>query len=390
MAGFCASPAADAPLIQGLLGSVDCNVQTMSASAYSVLSGPNSQVGIALTSLLTIYVAVLGLRLLMGLAPLRIGDITLTALKLGVVLALATNWPTYQTLVFDTLFHGPEQLAGNIIDAIQPSDSLLRGNPFDALQVVYDQLQAAAAFFGRTAGAIVTSPLMGGAPFAAFSLNAASNLMLLSTVGVVLAAKIVLALLLALGPVFVGLLLFDSTRGVFEGWLRASLAFAFAPLFATLALVVQLVLVEPHLIALAEMMVSGKQNLPAATAVFLLSLIGAGVSLAGLIGAAVIAFGFKLPPRLAPSADRAASGGAGPAAAGSVSISPLAQQPRAEAVAAAAMAMDRRDVRLIERGSQRRNDIAPGAPPEGRRPLGQTHRRTVQPRRAASRARRDQ
>ena len=36
MAGACAMPV-DAGLIRGLLGSVDCNVQTMSAAAYSAL-----------------------------------------------------------------------------------------------------------------------------------------------------------------------------------------------------------------------------------------------------------------------------------------------------------------------------------------------------------------
>lgn len=375
--------AADTPLVQGLLGSVDCNVQTMSASAYSALSGPNSQVGLALTALLTIYIAVLGLRLMMGLAPLRVGDITLTALKIGVVLALATNWPAYQTLVFDTLFLGPERLAGDMINAVQPADSLLRGNPFDALQYVYDQLQAASTYFARTAGPGV-SPLTGGAPFAAFSLNAASNLMLLSSVGVVLAAKVVLAMLLALGPVFVGLLLFDGTRGVFEGWLRASLALAFAPLFAALGLVVQLVLVEPHLVALVQMLTTQQPNLPAATAVLLLSLIGAGVSLAGLVGAAVIALGFKLPARAAAAPERAAN------FTGSSATAPLAMQPRAEAVAAAAMAMDRRDLRLIESGRLRRADSQSGTPGEARRPLGQTYRRTAQPRRMASRVRRDQ
>jgi len=383
MAGSCAT-AASSGLVQGLLGSVDCNVQSMSASAYAALSGPNSQVGLALTALLTIYVAVLGLRLMMGLAPLRIGDITLTALKLGVVLALATNWPAYQTLVFDTLFHGPEQLAANIIQTVQSPDSRLRGNPFDLLQYVYDQLQVASAFFANTAGP-GASPLTGGPGFAAFALTAASNLMLLSTMGVVLTAKIVLALLLALGPVFVGLLLFDATRGVFEGWLRAALAFAFAPLFATFGLVVQLVLIEPHLVALVRMIVTGRPDLPAATAVFLLSLIGAGVSLAGLVGAAVIAFGFKLPARVAAVSDRAGAG-----AAGANGVSPIALQPRAESVAAAAMAMDRRDIRLVESGRLTRHEPAPGAAPEGRRPSGPTQRRTVQPPRAASRARRDQ
>ena len=382
MAGACAAIGGEAGLIQGLLGSVDCNVQALSSAAYAAVSGPDSQVGLILTALLTIYVAVLGLRLLLGYAPLRIGEITVTALKLGVVLALATSWPTYQSLVFDSLFKGPEQLGANIIAAIQPSDSLLGGNPFDGLQVVYDQLQVAAAFFARSAGPGV-SPLTGGAPFAAFSLNAASNLMLLSTVGVVLAAKVVLALLLALGPLFVALLLFDSTRGVFEGWLRASLAFAFAPLFATLALVVQLVLVEPHLVALAQMIATGKQDFTAATAVFLLSLIGAGVSLGGLIGAGVIAFGFKLPARAGtrPEAlvvDRATSPSIAPAA-----------PPRAAAVAAAALAMERRDLRVVESASARRREAAAaGASTDIRRPPADSRRR-VSPRRAASQARRD-
>ena len=61
----------------------------------------------------------------------------------------------------------------------------------------------------------------------------------------------------------------------------------------------------------------------------------------------------------------------------------------AESVAAAAMAMDRRDIRLVESGGLSRRAPAPGAAPEGRRTLDQPHRRTVQPRRAASRARRD-
>ena len=96
MAGFCTLPT-DASLVRGLLTSVDCNVQTMSEIGYRTISGPNSQVGLALTALMTIYVAVLGLRLLLGLSPLRIGEVTLTALKLAVVLALATSWPTALT-----------------------------------------------------------------------------------------------------------------------------------------------------------------------------------------------------------------------------------------------------------------------------------------------------
>lgn len=398
MAGFCAEPSADLGMVQGLLTSVDCNVQAMSQIGYHAVSGPNSQVALALTSMMTIYVAVLGLRLLLGFAALRVGEVTLTVLKLSLVIALATSWPTYQHVVFDTLFHGPEQLAASMMTAIQPPDSLLRGNPYDGLQIAYDQLQLDAAFFARISQP-ASSPLAGGAPFAAFSLNSASYLMMLSTLGVVLAAKIVLALLLALGPIFIAFLLFDATRGVFEGWLRASLAFALAPLLATLALIVQLVLVEPHLLSLAEMRQSGEPDLPAATATFLLTLVSTGVSFAGLWGVAVVSLGFRLPWRSGKPAATSAAAGVAPTPVvipGGVNIAAegrAAVQPRVAAIAAAAAAADRRDLQIQTVGVSERLNVASRADaqfdPSRRLPLGQTYRRQAQSPRAASSARRD-
>jgi type IV secretion system protein VirB6 len=402
MVGFCPTPTDDLGVVRGLLGSVDCNIRVMSEAGYQAATGPNSQLALVLTSLLTIYVAIYGLRLLLGLAPLRVGDTTVTALKIGLILALATSWTTYQQVVFNTLFHGPEQLAASMMGAMQPQESLLRGNPFDGLQVAYDQLQAAALFFQRVSPP-AASPFTGGVAFAAFSLNSASYLMIFATLGVVLTAKIVLGLLLALGPIFIALLLFDSTRGVFEGWLRASLAFAFAPLFAILSLAIQLTLIEPQILALADMRTTGNVDLAAATSAFILTVISAGVSAAGVIGIFIIAMGFKLPWKTA-SASNSRSSGAGSVASVSVpafvaapsrGASQLAQ-PRVSAITAAAASMDRRDLRLVESegprrlsvGAQAANGTA-AADAARRDPIGQSYRRSAQPRRAASSARRD-
>ena len=393
MAGFCPTPSDDLGLVRTLLQSVDCNVHAVSVSGYQVVSGPNSQLGLALTAMMSIYVAVFGIRLLLGLAPLRVGDLTVTAIKLGVVLALATSWPTYQQVVFDTLFLGPEQLASSMIRAMQPPDSALGGNPFDGLQVVYDQLQASAAFFARSSvpGA---SPLTGGSPFAAFALTCASFLTMMTTLGVVLAAKIVLGLLLALGPLFIAFLLFDSTRGLFEGWLRAALTFAFLPLFAILALVVHLTLVEPYLLALIRMTASNKPDLAAATGILVLSMVGTGVSLAGVIAIFVVMTGFRLPWRAA----RPAEAGAVSAGASAVTTYPVpvlaAQplQPRIAAVSAAAASLERRDMLLNNVNTPSRLHLrsesgADAGMPE--RSSAQTYRRSAQPGRASSVRRRD-
>ena len=56
-------------------------------------------------------------------------------------------------------------------------------------------------------------------------------LLLLGTVGVLVTARIALAVLLAVGPVFVVFALFNGTRGLFVGWLRGLVLTAAVPLF---------------------------------------------------------------------------------------------------------------------------------------------------------------
>src|SRR6202008_1215649 len=56
-------------------------------------------------------------------------------------------------------------------------------------------------------------------------------LLLLGTVGVLVTARIALAVLMAVGPVFVVFALFDATRGLFVGWLRGLVLTAVTPLF---------------------------------------------------------------------------------------------------------------------------------------------------------------
>lgn len=398
MALACAAPSEDLGLVQGLLTSVDCNVRGLVETGYGVLASPGSQMSAVLTALLTLYVAFLGMRLMLGIAPLRVGDLTVTIVKIAVVLALATSWPTYQQLVFGVLFQGPEEIAGSVLTSVQPSNSVFRGNPFNGLQLAYDEMQVQAAFFAQRSNTM-TSPLVGGNAFGAFALNISAFIMLMSTMGVVLAVKIILGLLLALGPVFVALLLFDSTRGVFEGWLRASLAFAFAPLFVILALVVQLILIEPHLARMAEMRAIGEIDLAPAIAVLTLTLISASVSLAGLFAVGMIANGLRLGSRSGRESQTQrveTQSHSDAAQAEAASRAPAVEvQSRVASIASAAAAMDRRDRRLdlVGADAPQRLTLVSSAPAKGVdaafQPTGQTYRRSAQPRRAASSARRD-
>src|SRR4051812_35977042 len=108
--------AGNAGLVARLLGNVDCKVGQLSAAGYQLLAG-DGQFAYALTALLTIYVAIIGFRLMLGFGALRVGELTMTALKIGLVVTLATNWTVYQQTVFALLFHGPEEIAAILLQA---------------------------------------------------------------------------------------------------------------------------------------------------------------------------------------------------------------------------------------------------------------------------------
>ena len=67
----------------------------------------------SLTGLLTLFVALFGYRMLFGQTP-GVRDGVLALVKIGIVLALATSWPAYRTLVYDVALKGPAELAGEI------------------------------------------------------------------------------------------------------------------------------------------------------------------------------------------------------------------------------------------------------------------------------------
>ena len=390
----CAQLPVDAPMVEGLLGSVDCRVHDLAQTGYGVLAEPGSPIGLLLTSFLTLYVVFIGYRLLLGRGGLRVGDVTLSVIKIGIVVALATNWALFQTLVYDLLTRAPAEVGGLLLGALQGQPS----NPFAMLQEAFDLLQRSAALMASRAdaGAAATQS---GPGFGAFAANTGALTLVLSTLGVLLASKVVLAILLALAPLIAGLTLFEATRGLVEGWLKAMIALALTPLMVTLALSLELAMMTPALRALAGAS-AGQQfaafDINPPVTVLVLSLVFALVVLLGVVALGVIAGGLRLPRGLAGAAwsDRNASAEAPRYV--SAHVEPMS---RAATIAAAVVALDRRDStspssdpigpRLLTVASDR-GETLQTAYASASVPLGRSHRRTPAPRRAASGARRDQ
>jgi type IV secretion system protein VirB6 len=244
--------------VAAALGAVDCMAGEATASAFARLFGPQGALLPALTALLTIYIAVFALALLTGRTRLSVAALTPRMMLLGVVLTFATSWIAYQGVLWNLMVGAPDQIASLLVGAKGQATQLFAGRIDLLFQAIADaadlasQQQAAAAAAGAAGGAAVAAPVAASAAFAPAGLVwMAAVLLLLGTVGLLVTARIVLAVLLALGPVFIVLALFRGSRGLCAGWLRALMMVAITPLLAVLggALTIELAVPVVHRLA---------------------------------------------------------------------------------------------------------------------------------------------
>lgn len=252
MAELCLAPPNGAGFLSGALNFIDCQAQTIGEAGYQALAQPGSAVSLTLGALLTIFIAIFGLRLLFGRIP-DFGEVMIAAIKVGIVLMLATSWAAYRVTVYDLVLKAPAELAANIggASSLPGAD----GGLTQRLQGVDDGiLLLIDSGSGRTDPASTrqaedpTAPPFTRAPIAdeiAFGLG---RVLYLSTViGALGLARLAAGLLLALAPIFAGFLLFDVTRSLFSGWLRMLAALLLSSFAVSMILAVSLAALEPWL-----------------------------------------------------------------------------------------------------------------------------------------------
>ncbi len=247
-----------------MVNAVDCYIGSTVQAGYANLLGQGSMFNLALTIVLTIYVAILGYRLIFGRSSLSVGEMMPRMIMIGAVLALTSNWATYQVLIYDVLTDGPQE----IVRAINPEDGDVRSTTerVDMLSGrMVDLADAWTEFDARpeqnlptspTATAPATPPVTANnvTAFVAPKDSLGPNMLLLSALflvlasaGVLVVAKIILGLLLLLGPVFAVLGLFASTRGLALGWGRAAIMMALVPIMTMITSAGAVAALEPIL-----------------------------------------------------------------------------------------------------------------------------------------------
>jgi type IV secretion system protein VirB6 len=398
----------DNAFLESVLASVDCQAQTLGAQGYQAMATPGSSLSLLLGGMLTIFIALIGYRMILGETPTA-RDGLIAFVKIGIVFALAMSWAAYRTLAYDVVFHGPASLVadigrpaelpgagggiaarlGQVDRAIQELGRLGTGPTTLASRQQIDNGQA-----GIVTEEVSDPPSI----FSPYGLGTARLVYLTATIAAFAAVRLIAGLLLALGPLFIAFLLFDGTRSLFEAWVRGLLGAALGAVAVTILLSVELALLEPWLTSLllrrrGDLAIGG-----AATELLVVTLAFALTLLAGLGMAARFSMTFRLPPalRALPSrlTDRLQVQGALPQARAERAASPAESHSRAAAVAEAVAQVERREARGRDAAVASQTAILQSTlqAPSGNaaQPLGQQHRRRTRGRISASAGRRDQ
>jgi type IV secretion system protein VirB6 len=287
-AAACALTQQDAGVIRELLTTTRCNVGAFSEAGYRALTGPHSIFPIAVTALLTIYVAILGYRLLLGHGTPQLSEIPVIGLKIGTVLALTLNWTVFQTLVLDIAARAPTEIAGAVVGP--------QYSPVDRLQTAYDQIRADQEAFAKLAQADAQGP-NANAIEAANELSYASNALLAATGGLLAFATVVTGVLALVGPVFLTLFLFEAASGLFAGWVRAIAAAAFVPMLCWITTIILLAAIEPRLEILDQQRTSTSLDASAAIVTCFIIYVFAAAQFGLVIASTIVAAGFRFPAR---------------------------------------------------------------------------------------------
>jgi type IV secretion system protein VirB6 len=286
------------PQTAGFVGSVsrfiDCESRALGSNAYQALGLPGSTLSIMLSGFLTIFIALIGYNLLLG-RSLTVRSGTIAMLKIGAVFALATSWAAYRTMVYDLVVDGPAQIVSDIgrPSAVPGSDGTLTQR-LDLADGALVQL----SILGP-GNPIATPEQYAPPPFAgfnAFALGGSRILFLIAAVAGLGLVRVVVGLMLAFGPFFIAFLMFDSTRSLFEGWVRVLCGAAIAAVGVSIALGFELALLEPWLAAILARRLAGEALPSVPTELFVVTCVFTIVIAGVLIACSRLARAFRLAP----------------------------------------------------------------------------------------------
>lgn len=150
-----------------------------------------------------------------------------TVVKISVIYYLIFTWSVYNALIVNFLINSPDTMAGQIVGTGMVGTGATSAT--GVIATAYDRSLGAASIAYGAKGTIM--------PFVLGSIILFSaTIVLFLSILLISLSKVALAVLVALGPIAIMLLLFESTKKFFESWLQQCINFGLINLLTIMVL----------------------------------------------------------------------------------------------------------------------------------------------------------
>lgn len=220
----------------GTMNTVDAVIGNFVNNAYTHFVQANSNV---ITLLLTMYVIFLGYQFLNHSHHFNLNVIVRQMIVMLGVYGMVMNWKLYNLFVYQIFTNEPGNIAQILVNS---ADKFHAGeNIAQALDAIYAAvMNATTHFLGQvnfsTAG--IAFIFYGALVFIIGTLMCVFALLLF------VYAKMMMAIALALGPIFILFILWNQTKGLFSAWLNKLITIAFIPIVTSAILVLMLSVID--------------------------------------------------------------------------------------------------------------------------------------------------
>lgn len=227
-------------MIELLINNIDTLILAFVQGAFGSLT---PIVRILWRLMFIIFIAVFGYKVIIS-GRFTATDLIVNSLKIVILLLIATEWDTFYLLVYAMATDMPSDIAGQIMGGASNAlgSNALTNDDASANRALSD-------FYDRSMQ--VVAKLLESASWREWGLYLYAMTVWLGALGftgyaamLIVLSKIAVAILLAIGPLFILLLIFTNTRGLFEGWLRSLLNYAIIPIFVYALLTLLLTIAE--------------------------------------------------------------------------------------------------------------------------------------------------
>ncbi len=230
--------------ISDTLNTVDAVINNYVSLAYTHLVQDNA---VVITLLFTFYIILLGYRFLNHDQQVTMSYIQRHVIVMLIVYGLLMSWHLYNLFVYNIFTNEPGYISQILVGASQQSHP--DATVAQVLDGIYESvLNATLGFFAQVNFSST------GVAFLFYGLLVflIGTAMCVYALLLFIYAKMMMAVSLALGPIFISFLLWESTKGMFAAWLRKLITLALIPIITSAVLALMLSVINVTLPAINQ------------------------------------------------------------------------------------------------------------------------------------------